>query len=262
MGYLIVIIIVLVMFLIYRFRDRVEKYMPWVWKNIGNPLFNYFFVISVRKVTMMYFASIGGICIAFPVIQFAIDKDHNIKAAVTFNESGFDWAAVIIAAIITMGYALYIFFETHHHMDKVGDLTKNGNVMVQQYGEKSIYVGKNEGQIFLSNAYIEEASVAFSKCSYELREYTPTIHPAIHRDEVDYIKDWIERKTSDDCSSRLALLYGKAGIGKSIVMHDLLEELQSNRDYLVLGLKSDQIEFVDTEVLRQNIHLAKPIEKV
>lgn len=262
MGYLIVIIIVLVMFLIYRFRDRVEKYMPWVWKNIGNPLFNYFFVISVRKVTMMYFASIGGICIAFPVIQFAIDKDHNIKAAVTFNESGFDWAAVIIAAIITMGYALYIFFETHHHMDKVGDLTKNGNVMVQQYGEKSIYVGKNEEQIFLSNAYIEEASVAFSKCSYELREYTPTIHPAIHRDEVDYIKDWIERKTSDDCSSRLALLYGKAGIGKSIVMHDLLEELQSNRDYLVLGLKSDQIEFVDTEVLRQNIHLAKPIEKV
>ena len=184
MGYLIVIIIVLVMFLIYRFRDRVEKYMPWVWKNIGNPLFNYFFVISVRKVTMMYFASIGGICIAFPVIQFAIDKDHNIKAAVTFNGSGFDWAAVIIVAIITMGYALYIFFETHHHKDKMGDLTKNGNVMVQQYGEISIYVGKNEGQIFLSNAYIEEASVAFSKCSYELREYTPTIHPAIHRDEI------------------------------------------------------------------------------
>jgi|GEM_PF-7020303 len=37
MGYLIVIIIVLVMFLIYRFRDRVEKYMPWVWKNITIP---------------------------------------------------------------------------------------------------------------------------------------------------------------------------------------------------------------------------------
>lgn len=60
----------------------------------------------------------------------------------------------------------------------------------------------------------------------------------------------------------MGLLYGKAGIGKLIVMHTLLEELQSNPDYLVLGLKSDQIEFVDTEVLRQNIHLAKPIETV
>ena len=262
MGYLIVIIIVLVMFLIYRFRDRVEKYMPWVWKNIGNPLFNYFFVISVRKVTMMYFATMAGLCVAFPAIQFAIDKDHNFNAAITFNGSSFDLAAVIVAALLTIGYALYVFFETQHHKQNEEDSKKDGNVMVQQYGEKSIYVGKNEGQIFVGNAYIEEASAAFNKGSYELKEYTPTIHPAIHRDEVDQIKDWIERKASDERPSRLALLYGKAGIGKSIVMHDLLEDLQSNQDFLVLGLKSDQIEFVDTEVLRQNIHLAKPIETV
>lgn len=259
---MIVIIIVLVMLLIYRFRDRVEKYMPWVWKNIGNPLFNYFFVISIRKVTMMYFATMAGLCVAFPAIQFAIDKDHNFNAAITFKGSSFDWAAVIVAALLTIGYALYVFFETHHHKQNEEESKKDGNVMVQQYGEKSIYVGKNEGQIFVGNAYIEEASAAFDKGSYELKEYTPTIHPAIHRDEVDQIKDWIERKAFDERPSRLALLYGKAGIGKSIVMHDLLEELQSNQDFLVLGLKSDQIEFVDTEVLRQNIHLAKPIEIV
>lgn len=262
MGYLIVIIIVLVMFLIYRFRDRVEKYMPWVWKNIGNPLFNYFFVISVRKVTMMYFATMAGLCVAFPAIQFAIDKDHNFNAAITFNGSSFDWAAVIVAALLTIGYALYVFFETQHHKQNEEDSKKDGNVMVQQYGEKSIYVGKNEGQIFVGNAYIEEASAAFNKGSYELKEYRPTIHPAIHRDEVDQIKDWIERKASDERPSRLALLYGKAGIGKSIVMHDLLEDLQSNQDFLVLGLKSDQIEFVDTEAFIQNIRLAKPIETV
>ena len=259
---MIVIIIVLVMLLIYRFRDRVEKYMPWVWKNIGNPLFNYFFVISIRKMTMMYFATMAGLCVTFPAIQFAIDKDHNFNAAITFKGSSFDWAAVIVAALLTIGYALYVFFETHHHKQNEEESKKDGNVMVQQYGEKSIYVGKNEGQIFVGNAYIEEASAAFDKGSYELKEYTPTIHPAIHRDEVDQIKDWIERKAFDERPSRLALSYGKAGIGKSIVMHDLLEELQSNQDFLVLGLKSDQIEFVDTEVLRQNIHLAKPIEIV
>ena len=261
MGYLI-IIIVLGMFLIYRFSDRIEKNMPWLWRNVAQPIFNYFFVISVRKVTMMYFATMAGLCVAFPAIQFAIDKDHNFNAAITFNGSSFDWAAVIVAALLTISYALYVFFETHHHKQNEEDSKKDGNVMVQQYGDKSIYVGKNEGQIFVGNAYIEEASAAFNKVSYELKEYTPTIHPAIHRDEVDQIKDWIEKKASDHRSSRLALLYGKAGIGKSIVMHDLLEELQSNQDFLVLGLKSDQIEFVDTEVLRQNIHLAKPIETV
>lgn len=131
-----------------------------------------------------------------------------------------------------------------------------------QNGLKSIYIENNNGQIYVSNAYVVNVSTAFSKSSYELKEYTPTIYPAIHRNEVGQIKDWIEKKASKECSSRLALLYGKAGIGKSIVMHDLLEELQANQEYLVLGLKSDQIEFMDTEVLSQNIHLAKPIETV
>ena len=133
---------------------------------------------------------------------------------------------------------------------------------IYQNGVTPIYIENNEGQIYVGDVYVEETSTAFSKGSYELKEYTPTIHPAIHRDEVGLIKGWIEKKASIVSASRLGLLYGKAGIGKSIVMHTLLEELQSNPDYLVLGLKSDQIEFVDTEVLRQNIHLAKPIETV
>lgn len=133
---------------------------------------------------------------------------------------------------------------------------------INQNGVMPIYIEKNEGQIYVGNAYVEEASSAFNKGSYELLDYTPTIQPAIHREEVEQIKDWIERKASTDQPSRLALLYGKAGIGKSVVMHDLLEELRTNKDYLVLGLKSDQIEFVDTDEISKNIHLAKPIEVV
>ena len=133
---------------------------------------------------------------------------------------------------------------------------------INQNGVMPIYIENNEGQIYVGNAYVEEASSAFNKGSYDLLGYTPTIKPAIHRDEVGKINDWIERKASNDQPSRLALLYGKAGIGKSVVMHDLLEELRTNKDYLVLGLKSDQIEFVDTDELSKNIHLAKPIEIV
>lgn len=262
MWYFIVIAVVMALFLAYRLSDRIEKYMPWLWKNIGKPIISFFFVISVRKVTMAYFSTMAGLCIAFPAIQFAIDKEHNIFAAFTFKGSGLDRVAVIIAVLMTIGYTLYILYEARHNKLTERDSINKDNKLVQQFGEKSIYVGKNEGQIYVGNAYIEEASVAFSKGSCELKEYTPTINPAIHRDEVDQIKEWIEKKNFDEHPSGLALLYGKAGIGKSIVMHDLLEELQTNKEYLVLGLKSDQIEFVDTEVLRKNIHLAKPIETV
>lgn len=134
--------------------------------------------------------------------------------------------------------------------------------MVNQFSEKSIYVEQNNGQIYVGNTYVEEASSAFNKGSYELGDYAPTIQPAIPREEVGYIKDWIEKDTSTEKSANLALLYGKAGIGKSVVMHDLLNVLQTNSDYLVLGLKSDQIEFANAEELSKYLHLAKPIGKV
>lgn len=134
--------------------------------------------------------------------------------------------------------------------------------LVNQFGEKPIYIDKNEGQIYIDNNYVEEPSFAFKNGSYELFCYTPTIQPSIRRPEVNQIIDWIERDASDDQSARIALLYGKAGIGKSVVMHDLLVALNSNPEYLVYGLKSDQVEFVDTNDLGRKIHLAQPIDVV
>lgn len=131
--------------------------------------------------------------------------------------------------------------------------------VVNQYGNKSVFVERNEGAIYVGN-YIEEPEMAFNKGSYELYDYAPTISPAIHRLEVDLIKDWIEKEATTDQSARIALLYGKAGIGKSVVMHDLLVELNANPEYLVYGLKSDQVEFVDTEDLGRKIHLANTLD--
>ena len=133
---------------------------------------------------------------------------------------------------------------------------------VNQTGSNNFYIEKNEGKIYIGSSYVEEPSSAFLKGSYELLDYTPSIEPAIPRDEVGMILTWIEKKASTEKSSRLSLLYGKAGIGKSVVMHNLLKILQSRSDYLVLGLKSDQVEFVDTDELSRKIHLERPIEIV
>lgn len=133
---------------------------------------------------------------------------------------------------------------------------------VNQFGVKPIYIEKNEGEIYVSDNYVESPSSAFDNGSFELLDYTPTIEPAIPREEVGMIKAWIEKNAGAEKSSRLGLLYGKAGIGKSVVMHDLLVALQSNDDYKVLGLKSDQVEFIDTDDLSHKLRLAQPIEKV
>ena len=132
---------------------------------------------------------------------------------------------------------------------------------VNQYG-RNIYIEKNEGSIYVGDNYVEDPSSAFCNGSYELLDYTPTIEPSIPREEVGMIKAWIEKEKGTEKSATLGLLYGKAGIGKSVVMHDLLKILQENKDYQVLGLKSDQVVFVDTDDLSHKLRLAQPIEKV
>lgn len=130
-----------------------------------------------------------------------------------------------------------------------------------QFGEKSLYIEKNDGNIYMTG-YIEDAVSAFQNGSYELVDYSPTISPAIRRAEVGAITDWVAKDADSDQSSRIGLLYGKAGIGKSVVMHDLLIALQSIDNYVVFGLKSDQVEFCDTDELAEKMHLVKPIEVV
>ena len=135
--------------------------------------------------------------------------------------------------------------------------------IVNQEGRNLVYIERNSGDIYVVNSYVEEPSEAFQKGSQDLFGYTPTIKPAIHRGEVDMILNWIEDDTNnitDDKSPRVALLYGVAGIGKSVVMRDILAKLKSRVDYSVLGIKSDQTEFVDSDDLSRKLHLAKPIE--
>jgi len=135
--------------------------------------------------------------------------------------------------------------------------------IINQFGDKSFYIEKSLGNIYLANNYTRDPASAFARGSDELLGYTPAIYPEIPRQEVDLIQEWIESKSdATDRSTRLALLYGKAGIGKSIVMHKLLAHLQGREDYLVLGIKSDLVEFTNMDDLRGKLYLPRPIEDV
>lgn len=135
--------------------------------------------------------------------------------------------------------------------------------IINQFGNKLLYIERNQGNVYLANNYTRDSASAFARGSDELLGYTPAICPEIPRQEVDLIQEWIESKCdTTDSSARLALLYGKAGIGKSIVMHKLLEHLQGRENYLVLGIKSDLVEFANMDDLRGKLYLARPIEDV
>lgn len=133
---------------------------------------------------------------------------------------------------------------------------------IRQFGEKSIFIERHEGDIFISETYPVDTKTAFEDGSYELLMYHPSIQPPISRPEVDMVFDWISRDADSANPQRVGVLYGKAGIGKSVVMHDLLEKIQGVENWQVLGLKSDQIEFTDTDDLSKQLHLTKRLEDV
>lgn len=133
---------------------------------------------------------------------------------------------------------------------------------VFQLGTTNLLIERNNGEIYMQG-YVANTSRAFQEESFELDHYCPSIHPSIQREEVQEILDWIffpEEDVKD--SQRIALLYGKPGIGKSVVMHDVFERLKDKNNIEVLGLKSDQIEFADTADLAKQMNLAKPLTDV
>ena len=132
------------------------------------------------------------------------------------------------------------------------------NNSVFQFGEKPIYIERNEGNVYVGD-YVSKTNEAFTDESFELHMFAPQITPQIKREEVGIILNWIAKDTDKTYPKRVALLYGSAGVGKSVVMHDVLLELEQKEEYLVLGLKTDQIEFGDTEDLSKRMHLAKPL---
>lgn len=141
-------------------------------------------------------------------------------------------------------------------------LLKMQEYTVNQFGDKSIFIDKHNGDIYLSDSYLVPTDMAFEEGSYELLSYEPSINPPIPRPEVDVIFNWIARDADSIEPQRVGILYGKAGIGKSVVMHDLLKKIQEVEDWKVLGLKSDIVEFADTDDLSKKLHLSSRIEDV
>ena len=133
---------------------------------------------------------------------------------------------------------------------------------VNQLGDRPVYIERNNGSVYVGDYVDTDQDSALKNVSSELRAYSPTIKPQVERLEVGDILRWIYADTDINNPERVALLYGGAGIGKSVVMHNILRHLEEDAGCVVLGLKADQVEFLDANDLARKKCLAKPIVSI
>ena len=60
------ILCIVLLVIIYR-GNKVESYFPWIWKNIGQPLFNHFCIFNDRKLMKVYLYTVSSICTINPL---------------------------------------------------------------------------------------------------------------------------------------------------------------------------------------------------
>lgn len=111
--------------------------------------------------------------------------------------------------------------------------------------DDSLYVEKNEGVInYFQNTKelsIEEALESLEKASIDLTSYANKFKGEIHlkRSETNTLLEWILRDLTDK-ESKISLLAGNAGMGKSVILKDLID-LLNEQNIPVLGIKVDKI---------------------
>ena len=132
---------------------------------------------------------------------------------------------------------------------------------INMKGDRPVYIEKNDGTVYVGD-YVSDASEAFEDISFDVENCVPTIDPPIARPETELLYNWIHAEYEDTKQHSVALISGKAGIGKSVILHDLYEKIHAEDGLAVMALKSDQVEFRDMEDLRRQMHLALPLDKV
>lgn len=129
--------------------------------------------------------------------------------------------------------------------------------IILQTGEKAIAVSNKDGNIFFnSNNEIELKSLEVASVGLETWK-SDILDEHFKRAEVDQILQWIDEEASKP-QDRISVVVGNAGMGKSVVMSDVLKELELRENPVpVLGIKLDQLNFNSASELNDVVDLGK-----
>lgn len=132
-------------------------------------------------------------------------------------------------------------------------MNNNNFYIVVQTGNKAVAINQNEGNvIFNSNNEIELKSLEMASADLETWK-SDILGEHFQRVEVKQVLSWIDSKVTKP-KDRIAVVVGNAGMGKSVVMGDVLKSL-IERKVPVLGIKFDKIYFNSKSELNDEVDL-------
>ncbi len=118
---------------------------------------------------------------------------------------------------------------------------------------------------------IEKTNISDKAILSSLRNSTTNLEASISPFEFEHIErastneviDWIfkDREWNDKNTSKILTLVGKAGMGKTTVLQDVLKELHV-MEIPVLAIKADKVNFETSEELGQLLHLPDTLERI
>jgi hypothetical protein len=142
------IIFIAILYLLLFDKRLLYKHFPWLWDHVLIHIRNYFFVITPKKILLMYFRSIVSIAVFFPIAKLVIsfyDIGSSNSIIVDFTGGSYDWMQLAIAIIISVVYIIYILREGHidnateikDGIVELGDKIDTSNSMLSQITVKT-----------------------------------------------------------------------------------------------------------------------------
>ncbi len=138
----------------------------------------------------------------------------------------------------------------------------NQNIIIKHFSVKKIKEQKE--QSLISEIPIDEIQRNIKASSHLLFDYNnffygiPDSH--IDRKETSQLLNWVKEPLNEK-EDPLAILVGTPGIGKSVVLKDLLGKLEEEKISYV-GIKADQYYTDDKEALEKRLGLCDSFEKI
>jgi len=137
---------------------------------------------------------------------------------------------------------------------------------INQYGPKSVYIEKNEGDVYInvneSNLSKDQIIKSFNSASVDIQSYSNLFGNTYHVDRTETVQlyNWILSDMQAN-ETPIAILAGDAGSGKSVIFKDLFNKLASNK-IPVLGIKADRLVVQNIKELNEELELGDTIESI
>lgn len=133
---LLIALLICLLLLIIAYRGSIISiHFPWLWANIGQPLFNHFFVVNDKKLMKIYLFTVGSICAVNPLTKFFLGAEVSKGDVVVKTMFGIDTDVIdkwTFGIVLTLSLVLCVYMFVTHRKDSM-QIHKPNKTLVVMY---------------------------------------------------------------------------------------------------------------------------------